>query len=422
MKKKFGKVLLVMVASLLAVDSAAATDGYFLTGYGTKQQGQGGAGIAQPADSLAGATNPAGLFLAGNRTDLGLTIFRPNRSATISNSGLPPQYGVDGTYDANRVTTFELPEFGYSRVYSPKLAYGIALYGNGGLNTSFTRPIPLLGNTRGGVDIEQLFVSPTLSYKADKHNTFGIAANIAYQRFSAEGLQNFATSNYSVAPGNVTNVGHSNSYGAGVRIGWLCEINSALSVGATYQSKTWASAFSQYKGLFAEGGKFDVPANFGGGVAVKIAPKVKVLVDEERILYSGVKSINNSDANQTPLGSSNGPGFGWHSINVLKAGVDYDLSHALTVRGGYNHGGVPFDGSQSFFNLLAPAVVQNHLHLGTTWTLADGKEINAAYIHAFSNTVQGVNAIPASAGGGNISLNMDQNSFELSFAWNRSKK
>jgi len=422
MKKIVRNALQVVLVSLLVVDSAFATDGYFLTGYGTKQQGQGGAGIAHPADSLAGATNPAGLYLAGNRTDIGLTLFRPNRSATLSDSGLPTQYGVDGTYNANRVKNFELPELGYSRIFNPKLSLGVALYGNGGLNTSYTKPIPLLGSTRGGVDLEQLFISPTLSYKLGKHNAIGVAANIAYQRFSAEGLQNFASANSSLYPADVTNTGHANSYGAGVRVGWLGELNRYLSVGATYQTKTHASAFSRYKGLFAEGGKFDIPANFGGGASVKIAPQARLFVDEERILYSGVKAVHNSDANQTLLGTSNGPGFGWHSINVFKAGLDYDLSHALTVRGGYNHGGLPFDGTQAFFNVLAPAVVQNHLHLGTTFSLANGKEINLAYIHAFSKTLNAANSIPTTAGGGNISLNMDQNSFQVSFAWNRNKK
>ena len=413
----------VVLAFLFIVNSSFATDGYFLTGYGTKQQGHGGAGIARPGDSLAGATNPAGLFAVGNRVDFGLTLFRPVRFGAIAGNQLPPGYpNVNGTYDANRVANFELPELGYSRLYKSRLALGVAIYGNGGLDTSYKTPIPLLGNTRGGVDLEQLFISPTLAYKAGQHNSFGIAVNIAYQRFAAEGIQNFANAQYSVDPAHVTNTGHSNSFGAGVRVGWIGQLNSVVSVGATYQTKTYATAFTRYKGLFAEGGKFDIPANFGLGAAVKIAPRTTALFDYERILYSGVKSIANSDANQAPLGASNGPGFGWHSINVVKAGLDYDVCPALTVRGGYNHGGVPFDSSQTFFNLLAPAVVKDHLHLGATWALKSGKDINIAYIHAFNNTVNGLNSIAPGNGGGNANLSMYQNSFQVSLGWNKNKK
>jgi long-chain fatty acid transport protein len=123
-----------------------------------------------------------------------------------------------------------------------------------------------------------------------------------------------------------------------------------------------------------------------------------------------------------PLGTDSGPGFGWHDINVSKAGIDYDVNPSLTLRGGYNHGGAPFDSSQTFFNLLAPAVTKDHLHAGATVALKDGKEISFAYIHAFNNTVNGLNAIPPTYGGGNVSLSMYQNSFQVAFGWNKGKK
>ena len=402
---------------LFASHAALGTDGYFSTGTGAAQQGRGGAGVAAPSDSLAPAVNPAGLFLAGNRFDAGLTLFRPIRSGAISGNQLPPGYpNVNGTYDANRVVNFEIPEFGYNRIALPKLAFGIAAYGNGGMNTSFKNPIPLLGSTRGGVDLDQFFLSPALAYRINSHNTVGLAANIAYQRFSAEGLQNFANAIYSIDPSHVTNTGHANSFGAGVRVGWIGEINKALSVGATYQSRTWATAFDRYKGLFAEHGKFDIPANFAGGVAVNAGDKATVYADVERILYSQVKSIANSDGAQAQLGASNGPGFGWHSINAFKAGVDLKPSPKVTLRAGYNHAGLPFDKTQTFFNLVAPAVVQDHLHVGATWKLDATKELTFAYVHAFANTVYGSTSIPPTAGGGNANLTMYQNSFQVSFA------
>ena len=39
MKHIAKNILVVLVASLVVVDSSFATDGYFLTGYGAKQQG-----------------------------------------------------------------------------------------------------------------------------------------------------------------------------------------------------------------------------------------------------------------------------------------------------------------------------------------------------------------------------------------------
>lgn len=107
---------------------------------------------------------------------------------------------------------------------------------------------------------------------------------------------------------------------------------------------------------------------------------------------------------------------------MVKTGFDYEVNPALTLRGGYNHSGVPIDNSQTFFNLLAPAVTKDHLHAGATWSSESGKEISFAYIHAFNNSVNGVNSIPAAYGGGSANLSMYQNSFQVDFGWNKDKK
>jgi long-chain fatty acid transport protein len=420
MSNTLRRSLLSIAFTLILTAPAVATDGYFASGFGVKQQGQGGAGVALPQDSLAGAANPAGMVFVGNRFDLGLTLFRPIRSGTITGNQLPPGYpNVNGTYDGSRLKDFAVPELGFNHLFSSRLSLGVSTYGNGGMNTSYLSPIPLLGSTKAGVDLQQLFVSPTLAFKVNSRNAIGVSLNIGYQRFAASGLENFANPNNSLDPSRVTNRGYDSSEGVGVRVGWLSQINRVVRVGATYQSKTYMGKFNQYQGLFAERGGFDIPANFAGGVAVKIHPKVTALLDVERIDFGGVRSIGNSDANQALLGSTNGPGFGWHDITAEKAGVSYQVNHALTLRGGYNHSGAPFDGTQTFFNLLAPAVVQNHVTVGATWSLQNGKEINVNYLHAFGETVNGSSSIPPNAGGGNANLNMYQDSVGVSFGWNR---
>lgn len=131
--KTVSRLLSGAILGISIAPACFATDGYFVTGFGTKQQGQGGAGVARPGDSLAGATNPAGLFFARDRFDGGLTLFRPTRWGAITGNQLPPGYPeVNGTYDANRAKNFFLPEIGYSGVYNPNLAFGVAIYGNGG--------------------------------------------------------------------------------------------------------------------------------------------------------------------------------------------------------------------------------------------------------------------------------------------------
>ncbi|HEV2426385.1 MAG TPA: outer membrane protein transport protein [Terriglobia bacterium] len=408
------------VLSLTLTNFLWATDGYFSSSYGVKQMGQGGAGVAFPADSLSAALNPAGMVIVGERFDLGVSPFLPDRDGTIVGNRLPPGYpNVNGSYDANDKRVFLMPEFGYNHMVRPWLSFGVSAYGNGGMNTSYVTPIPLLGTTKAGVDLEQMFISPTVAMEVSPRNAVGFSFNLAYQRFKATGLQNFATSQSSSDPGNVTDRGYDSALGAGFRVGWIGQVNSRFSVGATYQSRTWMGNFNKYSGLFAQHGNFDIPANFAAGVAVKPLARTTVAFDVERILYGGVKSIADSGATQALLGSSNGPGFGWHDITSPRIGVDYALGPSLTLRAGYNHSGVPFGPNQTFFNLLAPGIVQDHVTGGATLALGHGRELNFAYMHAFANAVNGVNSIPPTAGGGNANLRMHEDSIGISFGWSR---
>ena len=121
---------------------ALATAGYFSLGYGVKSSGMGGVGIALPQDGLAAATNPAGTAFVGDRVDLGLTWFMPNRGAEITGSMAP---GGNGDYNGNDTRNFFIPELGYVKQFSPQLSGGVAIYGNGGLNTDYgTNPFRCL--------------------------------------------------------------------------------------------------------------------------------------------------------------------------------------------------------------------------------------------------------------------------------------
>ena len=412
---------LLPLFTLLAANNASATDGYFAHGYGVKSQGMGGVGIALPQDALAAAENPAGMGLIGDRMDFGITWFRPQREAQIVGNASP---SVNGTYDANESEHFFIPEFGYNRVMSPNVTLGVSVYGNGGMNTDYKKAIPLLGTTPAGVDLAQLIVAPTATWKITPSNTIGVSLNLAYQRFEAKGLQNFVVQ--SSSPNNITNNGHDNAYGAGLHFGWIGQINDTLTLGATYQTKTYMSKFDNYKGLFAQGGDFDIPESYGLGVAIKASPKLTVAADVTRINYSDVDAVGNLSLSNlfagNLLGSNKGPGFGWRDVTALKLGVSYDWDEALTLRAGYNHSTQPIRSSETLFNVLAPGIVQDHLTLGATYILPNKSELSFSYMHAFEQTVNGSNSIPlgsppAGFGGGNANLKLYEDSLGIAYGW-----
>lgn len=117
------------------------------------------------------------------------------------------------------------------------------------------------------------------------------------------------------------------------------------------------------------------------------------------------------------LGGDSGSGFGWQDVTVFKLGVSQVMSDSLTVRAGYNHSSQPIPTSQTFFNILAPGVVENHVTLGATWNVSKQNEITVAYMHAFEKKVDGSGSIPAGFGGGNANLTMHEDSLGVAYSW-----
>jgi long-chain fatty acid transport protein len=413
---------------LLLASPAQATNGYFSHGYGIKAIGMAGAGIALPQDAIAAAINPAGMAMLGNRIDFGLNWFSPDRHSQIVDSPAP----FNGTvYDGNETSNFFIPEFGYNAMLNDKMSLGVSVFGNGGMNTDYNQPFPLFCSSppnpscsNPGVDLSQLFIAPTLGYKITPQHAVGVSLNLAAQRFKADGLENFTAPSgpmqFSAYPGNVTNQGYDYSYGYGFRIGYLGQFTPSFALGLTYQSKTWMGEFDDYKGLFAEQGGFDIPANYGIGIAFTPMTGLTFAFDVLRIDYSSVKSINNPllpNLFQAQLGTDSDAGFGWQDVTAYKLGIQYALNPQLTLRGGYNYGEQPIPQSQTLFNFLAPGVVEDHWTLGATWTLANKSELSFAFMYTPSVTVYGVDSIPPQFGGGNINLTMKEMSFGVAYGW-----
>ena len=424
MKTLIPKILAVSIAAACALPLAAnATNGYFLPGYGAAAVGMGGVGVAFAQDSLAAAANPAGIVDVGMRADLGFGIFNPVRSAatgTASESGQASPAGYNGAADSSN-RYYMMPSAGYVMPWDDKLSFGIALVGNGGMNTTykpnfFNGGDPKNSNTLG-IDLMQMLVPITAAYKVDEHNAFGMSLVLGAQRFAARGIRAFHI--ISNEPKHLTNNGHDFAQGAGARVGWRGKyFDDKLTLGATYASKVYMSRFSKYSGLFADRGSFDVPANYAVGIAVKATPATTVAFDVERILYKGVPSVANRGPGATipfanSLGLPDGMGFGWTNQTVYKLGVAYQYNPHWVLRAGYNYGKSPIPGDQVTFNTLAPAVVERHATLGFTYSPNKSTEITLAYLHAFSNTQSATNQNIV----GGVDIQMYQNDVEFSYGW-----
>lgn len=445
------KKLSIALALALAPGLAQATNGYFLPGFGVKSQGAGGVGIALQPDALSQAANPANLSQLGMRIDLGLTLFNPERtSATGNATGLPSSdpdqdangYPTVGGFGFNQSsqsgnTLYLMPDMAFSLPISENVNFGFAVVANGGMNTTYKENIFGAGGGADGhietgpaahggrldlvgIDLMQVLIPISVSYKLNQEQSLGVSLNLATQRFKANGLGRFVQFGITSDPQHLTNNGYDYSYGAGVRLGWLGKFaDDRISVGATWSSKTYMTDFDKYRGLFAEHGDFDVPENYGIGIAVKPVKNFTAAFDVTRIKYSDIASIGNAgpgsyggsgvdeatvigdiavacgvlpctgSTHPLALGQDDGMGFGWKDMTVYKLGLIYDATDRLILRAGYNYGKNPVRKDQAVFSALAPGVVEHHYSVGFTYQMQGDMdwEISGLYMYAHENEV-----------------------------------
>lgn len=430
--------LLIALAAVGFAGSAFATNGYFAHGVGVKSQSMGGTGIAYAEDGFGIGANPATLSMAKQGYAVGLTVFSPDRSVNSSGGTGPGALATAASHDGNRIDNFFIPEFAYVNHANNGLSYGVAVYGNGGMNVDYNKQIyDMFGTDKTFMNMEQLFIAPTISKKINDQHTVAASLNLVYQTFEAGGLDMFTQytrgSTFLAVPGpgnpfgysgggvDPGNHGKDSSTGIGVKLGWAGKFSDTVTAGAFYQPETKMKKFDKYKDLFAEDGGFNIPATYGAGIAVKASPKTLVAFDIVYIAYGDINSIANSNnhiAPNTQLGASDGKGFGWDDMTVFKLGVQHQMDEKTTLRAGWNYAKQPIASDQLDFNLLAPAVVENHLTFGVTRKLDSGAELSVSAMHAFNNKVNGTNACsPTGSGTCHISaLEMSQNSIGVQYA------
>ena len=134
----------------------------------------------------------------------------------------------------------------------------------------------------------------------------------------------------------------------------------------------------------------------GPGAKAQLHPVADRLARHFGKSYEDIKALSNpADLVMAPgtpvLGSDDGLGFGWKNQNVYKFGVRYKYSPDLTFRAGYSHGSQVVPSDQALFNVLAPAVVQDHFTFGVSKTLASNNEIHFSLMYSPEEEVHGQN-------------------------------
>jgi long-chain fatty acid transport protein len=435
------KVTLTRLGALgicLFVQQGHATNGMVSHGFSTQDKAVAGATTAYHFDAMVAATNPAGLAFVDDSFDANLSLFSPDRSYA-SEGDASPIFSIGPQQISSDSSLFMIPSLAFNYRMDDRQTLGLAAYGNGGMNTKYKGGTATISDNTGahytmpgtfgdgtaGVDLKQMFISGSYTYKLQPDQALGVSLLLAGQAFKAYGIGTFA--GFSRDPEHLSDNGTDYSYGVGTKLGYQGKLTDTLWLGAAYQPRIRMSNFNKYSGLFPNEGRFDIPAVANVGMAWNTTPEWLLLFDIQRIFYSDVAAIaNTADAmfscmqgvSAACLGGPISTGFGWDDMTVYKLGLQYQQPN-WSVRSGISYGKSPIRDSEILFNVLSPGLIEWHYSLGGSYRLTDTLSLLGSYMYAPKNTLSGKNSLSGMDGSEQqtITIAMSQQELTLGLEW-----
>lgn len=425
-------VALVVAALTLALAPPAdATNGMYLTAYGSEALGRGGVNLAISDRVLAINSNPAGISqLQGNHLTVNLSTLLPS---------LDMENLVNPAFDAeDRV--FPLPAVAYVRG-GERWSWGLGFLAQGGMGATFERQQTFFGTVDETFsEVRWMTVSPTLSYAFNEDMSIGATFNLGYADASFRFFPNTSFFNMADPPNSFFGVNLKQAGGlqTNLRLGWWWRPRPGISVGAIYQTETESEfedgeMWVDFRGNPLLGRKvkysadvegFTFAAQAGIGFAVRVGARWVVAFDIKRYFWDDAIDTIQVVATEPEVGGA--PPelrlpfvFNWKDQWIFAAGTDYRASDRLTLRWGYNFGENPVP--DDTLTALFPATTEHHLSAGASW-LKGQTTWEFAIEHAFENDVVNNNFDPrVNPFGPGIAVGHSQwtLSFGISRAWSR---
>jgi len=416
--------LYFVLMALLAPSKSFAAEGIELVGYGARQKALSGADIADSRDALAMSINPAGIVGLDPQFQFDFAGIFADRGYEATG----PLVLVAPGWVQSGEPAFPVPNGGFIKRIDAESAWGVVVFGNGGINTTYgfndykptiyapnvslpTPPFPpppgtiaagpLLapsfggpfGDGPAGIDLRQDFVSLDYARKFGPV-TIGVAPTVAVQIMNLKGLQTLYP--YSWDPYHLSNNGYDWSFGGGLRLGLEYAILPNLRFGLAGATPMFMTPFGKYAGAIAGHGQMDVPANINAGFAFDAAPDLTLMGGWKHIFYRAVPALG---APSFPLyfgqlGSFGGPGLGWRDTDLASFGVEWRALKPLTLRVGYAYSTAMIGSQDVTLNILAPAITHHNLSGGFKYEIDKNQSIDFSTVYAVKNTLSGPEAQP----------------------------
>jgi len=176
-----------------------------------------------------------------------------------------------------------------------------------------------------GNKFERQYFSPGIEHRLNENGVLGVAAVIAYQRFSSAslGMMLATTPDNEFLPRARYGAYEEKGYGTGVRLDLRQEIFQGLAFETGFQSRINMEEFAAFRGVYANPADLDIPARAHVGLDFRTSGRSWLNVAVERVMYS---DINAFPSRYLPnrflslLGDSTSPAFRWEDLTVYSVG------------------------------------------------------------------------------------------------------
>ena len=416
MRKSLSVVLVLLFmgsASMFMPATVYATNGMNLEGYGPIATGMGGASMAYDNGSAAVMNNPAtlGMMPEGNRLDVALGYLGPHIKASAG-----------GQSETSSADAFYMPAIGWVARSGP-YSYGLGVFSQGGMGATYGAGswmafgsndevrselgvgrviIPFVYNATPdlsiGASVDYVWASLDLKMALPGSAFAGLVTNCSGP--ACPGLPGLAASPWLRLDfsGGGDFTGAAKGSGFAGKLGATYKISPAVSVGATYHSKTSLSdletksdgaTISSPGGVVGQGKikvrDFQWPETYAIGVAWNATKELLVAFDIKQINWKSVmkdfKMTYEGDLGGAP---GNSVDFalpqGWKDQTVYEIGAAYMIDPEWTVRAGVNYANNPIPDSN--LNYLFPAIEKTHITVGAGYLVTKASSVDASFAYA----------------------------------------
>jgi hypothetical protein len=263
-----------------------------------------------------------------------------------------------------------------------------------------------------GSSFERQYFAPGLESQFGDGGVLGVAAIIAYQRYSAANLGLFAASTpdlnpvlgygfaegYGASPYSGYEPFQESGYGTGVRLAVRQEVINGVALDAGFQSRIDMEEFAAFRGVYSQPADLDIPARARLGLAFQASERSWLNVAVERVLYSDISAFPSRylpNRFLSLLGDSTSPTFNWEDLTVYTVGYTWSDGKDQQWRVDLSTRTQPSPSSRLLSQALSGDMADSAMVVGYSRRTGERSRLdfNAAYApseYAFGGSVLGV--------------------------------